>query len=164
MTPINYGVAIVRPATLEDAHNLAPRLRPADLQEIAAGSGEAPVVALCRGVADSSVCYAIVSPSDPQAVFGLFGVTPLQGAVGVGAVWLLGSPDLTRISVKFLRHSHEWLARLFEGYQLLGNLVDARNTVHIRWLKWLGFRFVCLRPAFGKGGETFIEFCKLKPI
>lgn len=159
---IDYGVAKVRPATPADADSLAPRLRQADLNEIAAATDESPVAVLRRGVEESGVCFAIVSPSDPSEVWGLFGSTPLPASPLVGSVWLLGSDQLTRIAYRFLRQSKPWLDRLFGDRKLLCNVVDARNTVHVRWLRWLGFRFVSRRENFGRNGEAFIEFCKIK--
>lgn len=165
MNEHRYAVATVRPATAEDAHRLAPQLRKADLQEIDAASGSSPLLALLRGVVESSKVFAITSPSDPKDVFALFGVAPLKEAgtadIPIGAVWLLGSDKLTSVSYRFLRESDKWLAELARGYRLLCNVVDARNTTHIRWLRWLGFRFVAHRPGFGRNGEAFIEFCKI---
>lgn len=152
----DYGVLRVRPAALADAEALAPRLRPADLREIAARSGEAPVEVLRRGVG-AGKCYAIESHSGD--VVALFGVSPSHEPK-LGIVWLLGSEELVRHKTTFLRHSREWLARLAEGYALLGNLVDERNTVHVRWLQWLGFRFL-RRIPLGRNGETFIEFVRI---
>jgi hypothetical protein len=165
MSEHQYAVATVRPATAQDAHRLAPKLRKADLQEINAASGSTPLAALLRGVVESSKVFAITSPSDPHDVFALFGVAPLT-VVGaptfpIGSVWLLGSEDLNKVAYRFLRESSTWLDELARGYRLLCNVVDARNTTHIRWLRWLGFRFVAHRPGFGRQGEAFIEFCKI---
>lgn len=163
MTEKNYGIAIVRTSVAADAQRLAPRLRRADVTEIEASSTKTPLESIQAGIEHSSKCFTIVSPTDPEKVFGVFGVVDIPGTPGVGLVWLLGSDDLTRIAYKFLRHSKEWLEVLFEDAKLLCNAVDERNTVHIRWLRWLGFTFICKRPGFGIHGETFIEFCKLKP-
>ena len=161
MTPINYGVAILRRAHPGDAADLAPRLRRADLAEIAAGGMGTPLEALLLGVR-SGTCYAIVDPQLGTQVYGMFGVVPLPGNPEVGLVWLLGSDELTRISYHFLRNSREWLARLSAPYKLLCNCIDSRNTVHIRWLRWLGFTFLNPQPR-GVHGETFIEFLKINP-
>ena len=72
----------------------------------------------------------------------------------------MGSDAIKSIRFVFLRHSKTWLKQLFTGFELLGNFVDARNTLHIEWLRWLGFRF--LRKArIGRNGEEFLEFVKL---
>lgn len=153
----DYGVARVRPARLEDASALAPRLRKADLQEIDAGSGLDPVKALEASLGASERAFAVELASGE--VVAIFGVAKTSEAK-LGAVWMVGADSIASIRFLFLRRSREWLKELSNGFQLLGNLVDARNTLHIEWLRWLGFRFL-RRASIGRGGETFIEFVKL---
>lgn len=153
----DYGVAKVRPATLADAEALAPRLRKADLQELEASSRETPLALLQHGVTNSLKAYAIETP---RGVAALFGVVP-SPQPSCGNVWLLASDDLLTIRTTFLRHSRSWLRELFRDFRLLGNLVDQRNTVHVQWLRWLGFQFYTRHPH-GLNGEVFIEFTKLR--
>ena len=154
----DYGELRVRPARLEDAAALAPILRAADLQEIAASSGRPPLEVLEDGLRHSPAPYA-AALSDGTVV-ALLGVAP-TATPELGAVWLLGSDHLSTHRLTFLRHSREWLRILFADYQLLGNLVDARNTLHVAWLRWMGFRFL-RRVAIGQNGEEFIEFVRLR--
>ncbi len=158
MNTVDYGVVKVRPATPRDAYALSPRLRKADLDEIQAASGDTPETVLRRGI-EHGRAYSIVNTKGE--ILGIFGVGTVAPRVGV--VWLLGSDDLTKISYIFLRESRVWLRKLFDGHDLLANVIDARNTLHIRWLRWLGFHFVAQRPNYGTAGETFLEFCKLRP-
>jgi len=152
----DYGVAKVRPAVLSDAAELAPRLRKADLQELAASTTLSPQEALEAGFKAGSA-YAVETPN---GVIALFGVSATPEPL-LGSVWMLASEELVKIQLTFLRHSREWLHRLSAGYSLLGNFVDARNTTHIRWLRWLGFRFLRQVPI-GINGENFIEFVMLR--
>ncbi|MNF12754.1 hypothetical protein D3C80_2143590 [compost metagenome] len=55
----------------------------------------------------------------------------------------------------FLRISSGWPNQLLQRYSVLRNFVDARNTVSIRWLEWLGFRL--LEPV-DIGGHQFRLF------
>ena len=64
----------------------------------------------------------------------------------------------------FLRQSKEVLRELHHQFILLFNEVDARNTVHIRWLRWMGFTFVRYRPNYGTEGRPFYEFCKVSHV
>lgn len=146
-------MAHIQRATIDDAIDLALRLRPEDVAEIAAGSGECPVVSLVRSYLASDAPKAIIH--DGQ-VIGLFGVTPLGG--GVGAPWMLASPELPQIAVAFLKGAREVVAGWRSEYKLLMNTVDARNTTHIRWLQWLGFSFIRLIPEHGAGRLPFYEF------
>lgn len=154
---VDYGVARVRPAVVSDASALAPKLRAADLLEIAAHSERSPEAILREGI-EAGQSYAVELASGE--VCALFGVAPTPEAK-LGAVWLLGSDSLLSIRLTFLRHSRTWLRTLFEKYELLGNLVDERNTVHVEWLRWLGFRFL-RRVPLGRKGETFFEFVRLR--
>lgn len=153
----NYGDVIVRLATLKDAVDLAPRLRSADVRELAALDPKAtPKTALVLSVGASTDCYAIEKTG---VVIALFGAAPVEGSPQAGIVWMVSSDDLKTISILFLRHCKKHCQSLFANYRLLGNIVDSRNEVHVRWLKWLDFRFIRQVPL--PSGETFLEFCKL---
>ena len=115
------------------------------------------VAALERGVALSDPCYAAV---DGETVLVLFGVYPQPGAADVGIVWLLGSDDITTYSRLFLRLCRPWLEKLQGQYRILRNWIDARNEVHIRWLKWSGFTFLRRIERFGVEGRPFYEFMR----
>lgn len=150
----------VRSTKDKDIAKLAPRLRKADLSEIQGRTGEEPIVALRRCFAISDLCYAIVSQRDePLAVFG---VVPDSQVNNSGLVWLVASEELVNHSVIFLRHSREWIDRLHQRYDRLWNYADARNEVHIRWLKWCGFIFLRRIEKYGFEQRAFYEFEKVR--
>jgi len=149
----------VRPALLEDAAKLAPRLREADLQEIKANLGEDPLTVLKQGIADSDLCYAAVSEDEPIA---LFGVVPDTDDRDVGLVWLLGSDELTRHAVFVLRNSRKWVEILQQRYRILWNHIDARNELHIRWLQWSGFTLLRRIEQYGVEQRPFYEFERVR--
>jgi hypothetical protein len=144
----------VRPAEPDDAAALAPRLRAADVREIQAVAGQDPAIVMAAGAARSDPCHAVV---DGDAVIALFGVVPSARVPGEGMVWLLGSNALTARSRSFLRGSRAWLARLHERYRVLWSVVDARNEVHVRWLRWCGFTFLRRIERYGVEGRPFYE-------
>ena len=147
----------VRGAVTGDARRLASRLRGADLQEIRAVTREDPFDLLCQSIAWSNPCYTIVG-EDAESL-AIFGVVPDPCAEGVGRIWLLGSDDLVfRHSYIFLRHSRKWIEKLHERYPTLWNYVDARNEVHIRWLKWCGFTLLRRIEEYGVERRPFYEF------
>lgn len=126
---------------------MAPRLRMADLAEIKAHSNTEPLVSLQHGVYFSKPCYTVVFKGQPAAIFGVVPVKsqdfgwdwPKGHPHPDGSVWLLGTDAVPMFGRQFLRYSKTWLDELAMRYRVLGNMVDIRNTTHVRWLKWLGF-------------------------
>lgn len=143
------AVAAAQPA---DAQRLAPFLRKADLDEIAAASGERPEVALHRGIVASADARVVLHAGRPIAVFGV-----VDKGGGVGAPWLLGSDAIFDHWFEFARRSREELAYLRKGWDLLEHYVDDRNTAHRRWLDWLGAEFDGPYP-WGVAGMPFWRF------
>jgi hypothetical protein len=133
---------------------LAPRLRKADLMEIEAASGADPVDAL-RESAEKSVPSCTIIGND-GTIAGMFGCVP------DGTVWLLGSDALIQNPLRrqFLKECRRYVDAL--PYPLLHNVIDERNTVHIRWLKWMGFTFI-RRVNYGPQNLPFIKFVRIQP-
>lgn len=146
----------VREATVEDVDYLSTRLRKADLEEIAASSGCSPKSALVEGFRHSYKCRVGIYNNNP---FIIFGARPV--VKGVGAIWALGSDDLLKARMEFLRQSKGWLDIVHQDFPLLFNYIDARNTVHIRWIRWLGFKFINKHPEHGVAKLPFYEFVRI---
>lgn len=151
----------VRFATLEDADYLAARLRHEDLQELIAAGSPSALTSLKAGILFSRPALSIVDANDKAVT--MFGVAP-SGDPFVGFVWLLSSDVIDKNKTKFLRHSRKWLEALHKDYPVLTNRVDARNTVHIKWLEWLGFTFINKVPGEGPGNLPFYEFLRLQHV
>jgi hypothetical protein len=152
----------VRIATEADALALAQDLRAEDEAEVRAMTGREPLDSLLHGVQQSDVPLAI--EDDDGSTIGLFGVVTIQKAPRVGAVWLLASPKLLKHWRRLARESKRWIESLQSQYDVLFNLVDERNTVHIRWIEWCGFIFVNRHPALGAEQRPFLEFVRIKLI
>ncbi len=146
---------ICRPSTLEDCLSLAPRLRKEDVAEIKAVNGNDPLPELKQALLVSDECWTI---DHEGLVIGMFGVAPLEGSPGVGAIWLLASDDLPKIRWSFLKRTRPWIEHFLSKYHVLTNWVDSRNEVHIKWLKWAGFEFTSATQEFS--GEPFHQFVK----
>jgi len=148
----------VRPATMEDLEYLAPRLREADIQEMKALDGSEPYDALVESF--NSSAYARVMEHDGKP-FGIFGVAPQEGCSDCtyGVSWMLGTEDLKRHTLWFCREHERYLNEMHEHFPIYGNYADVRNTVHIRWLKWAGFKFGRKVPH---GGTYFWEHWRTK--
>lgn len=132
---------------------IAPRMRNADREECMASIGLDPLGALGASYFLSNSCYTATLDDIPELLFGVCG----DG--DYGTVWLLGTETVFLEAPKeFCRKSIEWLDKIKSPYKKIGNLVDARNTVHIRWLKWMGFNFIGRCEEFGVEKRPFLEF------
>ena len=138
---------------------ISTRLRRADRDELQALSDKTPEAILREGGMISLPSCAIVGNSGQPA--GMFGVVP-EGN-GVGRIWLLGTDELVAkpMRMQFIRESKNYLSGLERMYMLLHNEIDERNTIHIRWLQWLGFTFMRRIPEHGIQRLPFWEFTKL---
>lgn len=147
------------PATLEHVRALAPALRRADKDEIAASSGWDHEAALLLSVAASRHPQVWLRNGVPVAVFGC---AKDVNRPHVGIPWMLATDEATRNPTFLLRKSREWLPKLFEDYAVLENIADCRNTLAIQWLDWLGFVFTRLEPRFGVSRMPFLIFNKVR--
>ena len=139
----------IHPITLEAAMSVASNLRSDDRREVEEGHGLDPLVALVLEAKEGSSVYFTV-PNGKTA--GMAGVDP------GGLIWMLTTPAIEEYPVTFAREAKRYVERQ-KG--LLWNIVDKRNTVHLKLLKFLGFKF--LREIFhGPNQLSFIEFCKIQ--
>lgn len=156
-------MAYVRASQGEDAYYLAPRLREADKNEIAAASGLDPLAALLVGLITSQPCRTICA-ADSEPI-GIFGVVPDKEDKNVGSVWMMATDRIEepRNATPFLRQCRDWVEVMNGMYPTLWNAVDARNELHLKWLKWCGFEFtqeVYLDP---ENINKFILFERTRP-
>lgn len=146
----------IRLATEEDIDYVAPRLRRADREEVWASGSFLPEEALRTSYRASDPCFAFITEKGPQSLFGVAPVTD-----NVGAIWLLGTDEIDTNPIAFLRWSRRFLPFLIQPYDMVCNLVYAGNTVHIKWLRWLGFVFL-REVEHGPEHLPFYEFARLK--
>lgn len=138
------GGAVVRDADVRDAHIIAKKMRDADRREMRA-HGLTPIQAAAASILDAKAAYTLTYCNEPVLIFG---VSDSQ-IDGLGAIWAMGTYEIRRVARQFLKHSRDWIERLGEGYEYVGNIVDDRNDVHRRWLEWCGFEFghtICYGP------------------
>lgn len=145
-----------RLATIKDIKYLAPRLRFEDKREILSNSGSTPYEALMNGYIENVIVFTIVNEHNkPVAIFGISDV-----GQNVGAIWLLATDNLKDIKYPFLRECKKVINFLNTKYKILWNFVDCRNSLHIKWLKWCGFKFIN-KQKYGVLNEPFYEFIKI---
>lgn len=143
------------PATLAHVEDLAPRLRKADLAELAASTGGDPAEILTLSVAMSPLAWAWVRKGRTVA---LFGVAPSGHSPSVGIPWLMAGRGIARHKVFFVRRSVKYRDAMLDAFPVLENWVDCRNTLSIQWLSWLGFGMAEVDPFYGLQRLPFIRF------
>jgi len=138
---------LIVPAGFGMAGQLAPQLRAADAAECQA-NGRTPEQALERALRLSALSRAIVTPSGD--IIALFGFAPIDPETA--APWLLGSDALVTTHRRWFVRNTQLIVRHGDHlWRRFYNLVDARNTKHIRWLSWAGFQ---LLPAVPNGVDA----------
>ena len=139
----------IHPLPIEVAKEVASNLRLEDRREVEEGHGVDSTLALLDAVQKPSCVYFTV-PSGKTA--GMAGVDP------GGQIWMLCTNAIEESPLTFVREAKRYVER--QPDKLLWNIVDKRNVVHLKLLKFLGFRF--LREfKHGPNQLTFIEFCRV---
>ena len=149
----------MRISTHEDINYLAPRLREADKQECLATTGQMPIDVLHTALLLGDLTLTLTTPEGKRV--GLCGVTP-SPYTNAGVIWMCATDELLKHQMAFLRRSKAALDYLSSGYDVLHNCVDARNEVHIKWLKWMGFTFINKHETYGVEQRPFYEFIRIK--
>jgi len=156
-----YEHAYIEISCENDGVILGPNLRQADKDEIQALVGKEPSEVLVESIRLSGDTGFTVKDLETDEPLACFGTTPFNETMGL--VWFLGSNELFKKSrISFLRNSEFWVEKLFGGFSTLFNVVDSRNKLHIRWLKWLEFEFIGDIPEFGTEKRMFHQFMKCK--
>ena len=145
----------IREAVEADVGELAETMRLCDRAEVLHSSLSSPLQALLGGYLASRQCFAIEWQG---RVVALFGVVGIKGSSG--CPWMLGTDDLRRCW-SLLRECRERIDGYLEEYHFLTNAVWAKNTVHIKWIKWLGFTF---EGSDVRNGQTFLHFHRRKHV
>ena len=148
-----------RRATVADVRYLADNMREEDQMEVRAQTGQEPEANLLHCFFASRPCMTMVSRHGH--VMGMWGVVPEgQG----GRIWMLGTKGMVADKQDrrvFLRKSRKQLDLLFNYYPVLFNVVDARNTVHVRWIRHMGFTFLAKHAEWGPEKRLFYEFVRI---
>ena len=137
-----------------DVAVLVRNMREHDIQEVNAATHMG-----LRNAVQTSVIMSTYSKTGlvNDELVCMWGVCPISLLSGSGSPWMLGTDLITEKQRIFLRRSKPWLDDIRKDYRYLENFVDARNTMSIKWLKWLGFEMDEAEP-YGIHGEPFHKF------
>lgn len=133
-------------------------MRAEDRREVRDGAGMEPLDALLHSLGGEAY-----TARDGAGVILMFGTYPTD-VPDTGLVWLLGTERLVDKQTEFLRRCRHVLDILHRRYPLLVNYADARNEVHLRWLRWCGFKVLRTVPVAGAAGIPFHEIARYKRI
>ena len=140
---------LIHPITLEAAKEVASNLRPDDRREVEEGHGHNPMEVLTFAALNLP-CVYFTMPNGKTA--GMAGVS------NDNSIWMLCTPVIEQYPHTFARESKRFVESRKE--KLLWNIVDKRNTIHLKLLKVLGFKFL-RELKHGPNQLTFIEFCRI---
>ncbi len=135
---------------MKAAVEVAFNLRPDDRREVEEGHGQDPLVELVKAAQEGTCVYFNV-PNGKTA--GMAGVE--KG----GVVWMLCTPAIHDYPITFAREAKRYIDSRQE--ELLWNIVDERNKVHLKLLKFLGFKFL-RKKLHGPNQLSFIEFARVR--
>lgn len=144
MTKIHTRLSI-----LPDVSRLQAALRKPDLDEITAQEYR-PRTALMFGYLHGE-CYTALAGSK---VLCMYGVVPEPEG---GRIWMLSCDGIEKYGLGVSRITRGEIKRFLSQYRYIYNIVDERNQVTIRWLKWLGFKFGSTH-LIGPSRQPFKEF------
>ena len=140
----------IHPATLEAAMSVASNLLPDDLKEVSEGHGHDPLNALVVGYQNCDSVYFEVPNGD---------IAGMAGVHSNGQIWMLCTSAIYDYPHTFAKEALRYVKRREE--KLLWNIVDERNKVHLKLLRFLGFKFL-RRLKHGPNNLSFIEFCRVR--
>ena len=130
---------------------VAEALRQSDREELdALSSGTNCLGALFLCAAKSEFCRVIMHGDIPLAVSGVG-----NGGDGTFAPWLVGTGDVKRYPLAFMRSARVLVSYYRERYAPLVNYVDARQAASCRFIEALGFVLEGERPL---GDGMFRKF------
>ena len=138
----------IHPITLEAAYEVASNLLPEDEREVREGHGHIPTIHIPRFSQQGDCVYFTVPNGETAGI---------AGVCENGSIWMLCTPAILKYPLTFAKEAKRFVDSRPEP--LLWNIADKRNTVHLKLLKFLGFKFL-RELTYGPNNLTFIEFAK----
>ena len=140
----------IHPITWEAAKEVASNLRPEDHREVEEGHGHDPIVHIPSGALIGDSVYFTMPDGRLAGIAGVH---------GNGQIWMLCTPAIHKYPMTFAREAKRFIDSRKE--ELLWNIVDERNAVHLKLLRFLGFKFL-RRFKHGPNNLSFIEFARVR--
>ncbi len=142
------------PTTEDHMIELSHTMRPADVQECWAANHYTPYEALKHSFYYTNKPITALYNGEVMCIWGVGKISYLSKE---GIPWMLTSHLVDIHYREFLRHSIRLLEDIKSEAIVLTNMVDARNSKSIKWLKRLGFEIHAPVP-FGPDKMLFHPF------
>lgn len=144
-----------------DVQAVARELHPLDKQEFAALSGGTYVPDRMQDLRPCRVVRGVTTRGEMPVA--LFGCDPDPKLWGCGVVWMLTTLMPLGFSRDILKEAPTWFAYWLARYPKgIHNIVDSRNTRHVKWLHRMGFEFPENRGVM-IGDVPFLYFRMVSP-
>ena len=141
------------PAITRHARLIASAMRPGDIEEIRAGWDKEPLEAMRIALTESYYARTMFMGLQPLCMYGL---APLTVLTGCARIWIFVSTAVDAHPFAFARASRVALREVMAVAPIVTNLVDVQDEPVMKWLEWLGGRFVS--PPMERGGRLFAQF------
>jgi hypothetical protein len=146
--------SLIHTASRMDAIYVAQNLQDDDRQELI-GLGHAnPEWVTILSVYYSETAVTFWNPDGN--ICGLAGVSRTDAHCG--AIWMLTTPHVRSYPKLFFKEAKKWVEQQ-TSYEMLHNIADPRNKMHMKLLHMLGFKK--LSYVITPTNLTYVEFAKL---
>ena len=146
--------SLIHTASRLDAMYVASNLQEDDRQELI-GLGHANYEwATILSVYYSDTAVTFWNPDGN--ICGVAGVSRTDAHCG--AIWMLTTPHVRPYPKLFFKEAKKWVEQQ-TSYEMLHNIADPRNTLHLKLLHMLGFKRMSY--VITRTNLTYVEFAKL---
>ena len=83
----------------------------------------------------------------------MFGVNGPKGEAA--APWMLCTDEIHK-ATNLIREARKIVKNMLNDHPFLANMAWSKNSVHLKWIEWLGFTFTGDKHI--SNGETFLWF------
>ncbi len=141
--------------TQADIEELAAGLRAQDRAELGACGHSDHLAAIASSVRASAWAFAVRVDGDLAAIMGVSRHGTLMAPIGIP--WMLGTDLVSQHRRTLATLAPEYIRRMLREFPVLTNIVHAKNTVSVHWLRRVGFTLHESQPL-GPHGEQFHVF------
>lgn len=146
---------VIRKSVRQDAWFILQSIRKEDIEEWAA-SVTGGIANLENSVVTSTECWTVADLQGlPVMIFGV-----VDG--DVPTTWAVATHEAELNAIWMWKEAAVWIADFFKRWPNTQCLSDDRNTVHHRWLEWLGYELQDV-VSFGPFCFPFRYYLKESP-